>query len=251
MQDIKDKEIIVFDLDGTLAVSKSPIDTEMSGLLEKLLEKKKVCIISGGNFEQFKLELLDHLHIKEERLQDLILMPTSGTRMYIWDGGWKEKYAEDFSNEEKEKIIGALNASLDEAGYNDPDIVYGPPVIEDRGSEITFSSLGQETQVEIKEDWDPFHNKREQVVNLLKDKVPEFSVGIGGMTSIDITRKGVDKAYAVKKLEEIFNISIDKMIFVGDALFEGGNDAPVKVTGIETISVSNPEETKKLISTWL
>ena len=37
------------------------------------------------------------------------------------------------------------------------------------------------------------------------------------------------------------------MLFVGDALFPGGNDSPVKRTGIKTIQVRDVDETKRVI----
>lgn len=48
------KKLIVFDLDGTLAESKSPLDAEMAKLLGALLGVVKVAVISGGNWPQFE-----------------------------------------------------------------------------------------------------------------------------------------------------------------------------------------------------
>ena len=75
------KKIIVFDLDGTLAPSKSPLDKEMSTLLADLLEKKTVAIISGGGFPQFQKQVLDRLTGPEKRLEKLIIFPTKGGAM--------------------------------------------------------------------------------------------------------------------------------------------------------------------------
>jgi len=61
MRNFKDKSLIIFDLDGTLAESKQPMDSEMTELLARLLEKKKVAVISGGSFEQFKKQFLPEL----------------------------------------------------------------------------------------------------------------------------------------------------------------------------------------------
>jgi hypothetical protein len=41
------------------------------------------------------------------------------------------------------------------------------------------------------------------------------------------------------------------MLYVGDALFEGGNDAVVKKTGIPTHEVKNTGDTKVLIQELL
>lgn len=251
IENISGKDIIVFDLDGTLAVSKSPIDSEMADLVAKLLDEKKMVIVSGGAFPQFESQFISGFSAGAN-LENLIIMPTSGTEMRVWkQGSWQVEYSERLNPEEKRKIINAMNSSLDEVGLSDPDLVYGPPIIEDRGSQITFSALGQHAPVEAKRDWDESGEKKKRIAESLSPKIPEFSVGIGGMTSIDVTRKGVNKAYAIKKLEDYFKTSIDKIVFVGDALFEGGNDYPARSTGVECISVANPEETKKLIKSWV
>ncbi|MCH8889020.1 HAD hydrolase family protein, partial [Patescibacteria group bacterium] len=70
---------------------------------------------------------------------------------------------------------------------------------------------------------------------------------IGGTTSIDVTKKGIDKAYGIQKIEKSLNIRRDNMLFIGDAVFPGGNDYSVKEAGVKTIQVSGPEETKEII----
>ena len=82
---------------------------------------------------------------------------------------------------------------------------------------------------------------------LLARLIPEFSVRLGGTTSIDITRPGIDKAYGIAKLEEILGIKRDEMLFVGDAVFPGGNDYPVKEVGVLSIQVRDQNETKRII----
>jgi hypothetical protein len=55
------KKLIIFDLDGTLAESKSSLDAKMAALLSALLSIVKVAVISGGNWQQFKEQLLSNL----------------------------------------------------------------------------------------------------------------------------------------------------------------------------------------------
>ena len=77
--------------------------------------------------------------------------------------------------------------------------------------------------------------------------IPTFSIQLGGSTSIDVTRPGIDKAYGVKKLHETLGIAIADMIFVGDAIFPGGNDYPAEQAGAESIRVRDPHETKRVV----
>ncbi|WP_336799067.1 HAD-IIB family hydrolase [Kaistia sp. MMO-174] len=242
------KKLAVFDLDGTLAESKSALDPEMAELLVRLLEVVKVAIISGGAWEQFETQVLSNLP-QDDRLIDLSMLPTCGTQFYRYDGGWKKLYAEDFSPEEKTQIIAALNRALDETGYR-PEKHWGE-LIEDRGSQITLSALGQQAPLDEKKQWDPDFAKRNRIKAILQPLIPRFSVNLGGATSIDITMPGIDKAYGIQKLRDTLGIPIADMVFVGDAIFPGGNDYPAKQAGVTSIRVRDPEETKRVIEAFL
>jgi HAD superfamily hydrolase (TIGR01484 family) len=246
---INDKKLIVFDLDGTLAPSKSALEADMASLLVELLLLKKVAVISGGGYPQFQAQLLQSLPAGVDSYANLFLLPTSGTRMYVWRGMWYEQYAEHLTPAEKKVIMAALKDVLT-SDYVQPEKIYGE-IIEDRGSQITFSALGQAAPIDLKLAWDPDRTKREGIADKIRARIPQFDVRVGGSTSIDITRRGVNKGYGIRKLEEYFKMSQDEMIFVGDALFHGGNDYPVKATGVDCIQVAGPAETKKLVANWL
>jgi HAD superfamily hydrolase (TIGR01484 family) len=238
------KRLIVFDLDGTLAESKSPLDAEMATLLGRLLEVVTVAVISGGAWPQFETQVLSHLP-DDERLKNLSLLPTCGTKFFRRNGAWKELYSEDFNAAQKAKIIGALKNATDSSGIKIGR--HWGEVIEDRGSQITFSALGQEAPLDEKKKWDPDFTKRKKIKAILDPLLPEFSVNLGGSTSIDVTKPGIDKAYGIKKLRETLGIAIADMIFVGDAIFPGGNDYPAKQAGVVSIEVRDPNETKRVI----
>jgi phosphomannomutase len=237
------KSLIVFDLDGTLAESKSSIDSEMANLLNSLLAIVKVAVISGGAWPQFEKQVLARLG--EDGLQNLSLLPTCGTKFYRHDAGWRELYSEDFTATEKNTIIDSLQRAVATADCK-VGKVWGD-VIEDRGSQITFSALGQQAPLAEKKKWDPDFIKRGKIKALLDTLIPEFSVHLGGATSIDVTRQGIDKAYGIGKLRDILHIPIDQMIFIGDAVFPGGNDYPAKQAGALSIEVKDPHETKRVI----
>jgi HAD superfamily hydrolase (TIGR01484 family) len=235
------KKLIVFDLDGTLAESKSPIDAEMSRLLHDLLAIVKVAVISGGDWPQFETQVLSHLP-QDGSLANLSILPTCGTKFFQYKGDWKKLYSEDFTTDEKGKIMWSLKQALAESGFK-VDRVWGE-VIEDRGSQITFSALGQQAPLEEKEKWDPDFAKRKKIKAIVDPLLPGFSVRLGGATSIDVTKPGIDKGYGITKLRDILGISLQEMIFIGDALFPGGNDYPAKEAGVVSIAVRGPDETK-------
>ena len=238
------KKLIVFDLDGTLAESKASLDAGMAKLLATLLGIVRVAVISGGDWPQFKKQVLSNLP-HNKRLKNLSLLPTCGTKFYRYTKDWKKIYSEDFTADEKKKIISSLKKALETAGFKVKK-VWGE-TIEDRGSQITFSALGQQAPIKEKKKWDANFAKRKKIKALLDKLIPEFSVRLGGTTSVDVTKPGIDKAYGIRKLRDILGIAIDEMIFIGDALFAGGNDYPAKQAGCVSIRVRDPNESKRVI----
>ena len=239
------KKLIVFDLDGTLAESKSAIDNEMAKVLNALLNVAKVAIISGGDWPQFEKQVLSHLPAGKQ-LKNLFILPTCGTKFYVYkSSGWKKIYAEDFTDKQKKNIIDSLSEAVEKQGFKSEKI-WGEQ-IEDRGSQITFSALGQDAPLTAKKEWDPGFAKRKKIQKMLSVTIPEFSVNLGGTTSVDVTKPGIDKAYGIKKLKEILDIKKKEMIFIGDAIFPGGNDYPAKQAGVVSVCVKDPNETKRVI----
>lgn len=241
------KDLIVFDLDGTLAPSKSSIDAEMGTLLDRLLDVARVAVISGGDYAQFQTQLVGNLPTGG-KLERFLLLPTCGTQFYRFENGaWVKLYAEVFSPAEKQKIVAALNRAIDESGFR-AQRTWGAEV-EDRESQITYSALGQQAPLDAKRVWDPDFAKRKAIKSILDPLLPDFAVNLGGSTSIDITKPGIDKAYGIRKLRDILGIPIERMLYVGDALFPGGNDYPARSTGVTCIQVRDPDETKRVIET--
>ncbi|MBU2638537.1 MAG: HAD-IIB family hydrolase [Nanoarchaeota archaeon] len=242
------KKLIVFDLDGTLAKSKSPMDEEMASLLKKLLTKKAVAVVSGGSYNQYQKQFLSSLNCSDENLlKKLFLFPTCSTSFYRFENEWKEVYSQKLSDEEKKKIFNAFEQALKAFGFKE-EKAYGD-IIEDRGSQVTFSALGQQAPLEEKKQWDPDAKKRLRIKEELDKYLPEFEVKIGGTTSIDVTMKGIDKRFGIQQIEKHLGFKIEEILYIGDALFEGGNDYPVKQMGVECIEVNSPEDTKKEIET--
>lgn len=238
------KRLVAFDLDGTLAESKQGIDREMAGLLARLSRWATVAVISGGDWPQFKQQLVEQLP-PDIDLTNWFLLPTCGTKLYRHDGGWSPVFADLLQSGERAAILAAFVNALESTSLT-AQKVWGNR-IEDRGSQITFSGLGQQAPLAAKQAWDPDFSKRRRLQAILAAALPGFAVRIGGSTSIDITRAGIDKAYGMGRLAEISGIRCGDMIFVGDAIFPDGNDYAVHQAGIDTIAVRNVDETKRVI----
>lgn len=240
------KQLVVFDLDGTLAASKSPLSVELANLMRTLLTVTRVAVISGGSWTQFQTQLLASLDA-DCRFENLYLLPTCGTKLFHFDAQWVEDYSEDLSDDERLMIIAALTRALDESGVK-VEHVWGE-AIEDRGSQVTLSVLGQEAPLSAKKDWDPDFAKRTKIVSILQTLLTGFAINMGGTSSIDVTKPGIDKAYGIEKLREHLGIDLAQMLFAGDAIFEGGNDFPVQRVGVDSILVRDPSETARVIQT--
>lgn len=239
------KKLIAFDLDDTLAISKALISDRMAELFTQLLSKYHVCVISGGKIEQFHMQIVDRIDATPEQLSHLHLMPTCGTRYYRYDvtnESWKLQYAEDLTPEQKKHIIEVLEQSAKDQGLwvEEP---YGE-LIEDRNSQITYSVLGQQAPAEVKYAWAEKNAETKlKLRELVAERLPDLEVRLGGTTSVDVTRIGIDKAYGIKKLMDELNIGTDEILYFGDKLEEGGNDYPVKALGIDSIAVEKWEDT--------
>ncbi|WIY84168.1 HAD-IIB family hydrolase [Propionimicrobium sp. PCR01-08-3] len=239
--------MVAFDLDDTLAESKSPLSPEMARTLADLLAVSAVCIISGGQFQQFDTQVLAQLPT-DANLGDLHLMPTCGTRyLRFYEGLWHEVYAHVLSQVQKQAAIDALETSAKQLGLWEPDEKVTGPRIEDRGSQITYSALGQAARVDDKKAWDPDGTKRERLRTAVAVELPDLEVRAGGSTSIDVTRRGIDKAYGMNSLARQTGIPLTEMLFVGDRLMPGGNDYPVKELGVPCHAVSGPDDTEHYV----
>lgn len=247
---MKQYALIAFDLDDTLAPSKSPLPAEMVQALTALLEVCEVCVISGGQFGQFDTQVLRPLADAQARLDRLHIMPTCGTHYCLYrEGAWQDVYRRVLTEDERSEAMRVLEEEARRLGLWEEE-TWGD-ILEDRGSQITFSALGQSAPVEAKQAWDPTREKKEALRAAVAVRLPELEVRSGGSTSVDITRKGVDKAYGINELAAHTGIAIEDMLFVGDRLDEGGNDYPVVRTGIDTYAVENWQETAQFIEGYV
>ncbi len=242
------KRLIAFDLDGTLAESKQALDPDMAALLGRLTNAFDVAVMSGGDWPQFEAQLIGQLPAEAD-LARLYLLPTSGTKLYRHAGTWQPIYADALTIDERAAVIHALDRVIADLDLDSAQS-WGPR-IEDRGTQITFSALGQQAPVDAKHAWDPDMSRRRQIQASLTPMLPGFEVRTGGSTSIDITREGVDKGTGITRLSHEIGMPLSAMLFMGDALYPGGNDYAVTEVGVDSILVRDIEDTRRIIQTIL
>lgn len=243
--------LVAFDLDDTLAPSKSPVNAQVAALLVRLLDVAEVCVISGGQFAQFQMQIIDNLEgVSATALARLHLMPTCGTQYYRYQNdAWQQIYAENLSPDQSARALAAVETAARAHGYWESE-TWGE-ILEDRGSQITFSALGQGAPVSAKVAWDPSGEKKNTLRAAVQALLPDLEVRSGGSTSIDITRRGIDKAYGMTRLAELSGVSLEDMVFIGDRLDENGNDYPVKVLGVRCVAVTGWEDTAAYLDTLI
>ena len=239
--------LVAFDLDDTLAPSKAPLPDPVRDALRELLAVAEVCIISGGQVAQFRTQVVDRLGALPDALAvRLHLMPTCGTQYWrLTSDGLTCMYAEDLSDGEKQHAMRVVEEQAKRLGLW-ADHTWGP-ALEDRGSQITFSALGQAAPLEEKKAWDPTGEKKNRLRAAVQDELPDLEVRSGGSTSVDITRKGIDKAYGMRRLAQLTAVPFADMLFLGDRLDPDGNDYPVKALGVPSRAVTGWEETAGVI----
>lgn len=235
--------LVAFDLDDTLAPSKGAISPRIAAQLLALLRTVDVAIISGGNEQQFRSQVIARLDDADAGdIARLHLLPTCGTRYLRHDGNdFTPLYAHDLTDEEKTDALTALREEAERLGLWEAE-PWGD-ILEDRGSQITFSALGQKAPRDAKHEWDPSGAKRAALRDAVAARLPGLEVRSGGSTSIDITRAGIDKAYGMRQLAEHTGIPLTSMLFYGDRLDEGGNDYPVLALGVPSVAVEGWEDT--------
>lgn len=240
--------LVAFDLDDTLAPSKSPIPAPIGELLLALADRVEVAIISGGQLGQFRTQVVDRLPDADTAtLSRIHLLPTCGTQYYrLRDGEIDTVYAHALTDDEKQRALTAVEEEARRLGLWAEE-TWGD-ILEDRGSQITFSALGQRAPLDAKTAWDPTGEKKSALRDAVASRVPDLEVRSGGSTSVDITHRGIDKAYGMRQLAEHTGIPLDEMLFVGDRLDPDGNDYPVVALGVRCAAVRGWEDTVALLT---
>ena len=239
--------LVAFDLDDTLAPSKSAIDPRIGELLIALAQRVEVAIISGGQLAQFTAQVVDRLpDAGADVLARIHLLPTCGTQYYrLTPDGVATVYAYSLTEDQKSRALTAVEGEARRLGLWEAE-TWGD-ILEDRGSQITFSALGQRAPLDAKSAWDPTGEKKNALRSAVAQQLPDLEVRSGGSTSVDITNKGIDKAYGMRRLAEQTGIPLEEMLFVGDRLDPDGNDYPVLAMGVPCQAVEGWEDTADLL----
>jgi len=236
---------VLFDLDNTLADSFTRITPDVADGLTRLLSRIPVAIMSGATLERMQKDVISALP-PSAKLSNLYLFPDTASCCYTYQGQWKREYSHMFTTEEFGTVIGALNEGLEKTGIIKDAPQWGDRILA-RESQVTLAALGVDAPAEEKARWDPMRRKRNKLRRFLKRKLKGFDVRVSGRTAMDITKKGIDKAHGVRWLAKELALETKEMLFIGDDLRKGGNDAVVIPTGVRTREVRNPKDAARII----
>lgn len=231
------RKLILFDLDGTLTESRLPISKESAQLFKWLLGNYYVGVVSGCPIDQMKYQLDSVL--SSDKLDKLYLFPSTATCLYAYNKEWTCIYKDVFSKELNNKIKQTLLEVCKDVIIDKP---YGE-VIDDRGGQIAIALMGLNAPLNLKSEFDTDYKKRLPLKLILEEVLPECEITIGGTTTITVTKKGMDKTNCVPLIKKYIGVDKEDILFIGDTIFENGNDYPMKQIGLDCINVSNPEDT--------
>jgi len=226
----KNKKHLFFDLDKTVAPARQPILKDMFELLTSL--SHDIIIVSGQEVPKIAWQTNNLSAIR---------LGQNGNHATEIDGF--ELWNIPLEKHHQDEILAHINALVESL---DHDMQYEWNPIENRGSQITFSPIGNTAPVEIKLEYDPDRKKRDALLRHIPFVSDDLIVKIGGSTSFDYIHKDRHKGTNVAKLITHKNWNKDDCIYFGDGLFPGGNDEAV-IGVIDTVPVSDHIHTYRLL----
>ena len=206
-----------FDLDNTVAQSRAKLSPEMKRELSSI---GSVVVISGASQAQMEYQL-DGL--------DCEIMSQNGNVNSVW-----KRF---LTSKESAKILDHISWY---ANVLDDQL-------EGRGAQISYSFVGHHADYDKKKKYDPEGSKRRAI--LKEYPAPEgIEIRIGGTTCLDYLPEGLNKGYNIYKYISHKGWRRKSCIYIGDALFPGGNDETVIGT-IATYPVNGPDDTLRFLQT--
>ncbi len=233
-----------FDLDNTLTPSKSLILPEHTPILKRLSEQADVIVVSGHGEKDIKK------HLREELLGTYHTLGQNGNRAETKAG--EVLWNRSLSDAQKAAILSFTDKLRAHLNYNVKD---EDDIIDDRDSQMAYSLIGHHEDHAKKIAFDPRHEIR---LGLLKQfaedvealKAANVEVRSGGTTVLDFFELGKNKGHNVAAFIEAMGWDKAESLYMGDALFPGGNDETV-VGVIETQAVEGPHDTFTFINKML
>lgn len=225
-----------FDVDKTLTPSRKLVLAEHQPIFERVCRERDVVVVSGAEVSQIHAQLPVSLKGR------YYILAQNGNHAIDKEGAtiWKE----DLNTAQKNAIISFVEQIKNELNLR---VKAENDLIEDRGSQISYSLIGHHEDLEKKNVFDPDASLRLRVLerhsaDVEKLKQNNVEVKIGGTTTLDFFSWGKNKGFNIARFIEKYGWKKEDCIYVGDALFPGGNDETV-IGIIPTKAVKDYRET--------
>lgn len=205
--------VYVFDVDGTLTPHRLPAAREFTDFFLKWAPGKQIYLSTGSDFEKTKEQLPPEIINFAKGI-----FCCMGNELYVPDAT-EPVYSREF--EPDVDFMAALHAQLKESSF---PLRTGNHV-ERRPGMLNFSIVGRNATTEQREiyfEHDKIAKERENLVNFLSNRFPDFDFVVGGMISIDIYPSGHDKSQSIRWIAE--HEPDASITYIGDRVFPGGND---------------------------
>jgi phosphomannomutase len=267
---------ILFDIDGTLTPPRQPVNKQTVDALKSI--NVPFHVVAGSHFnllrEQFFNPLRDFKF--QGKFDAFVSNGATQYRCIYADSPSYQLISEfNFKNQLGERDYATLVQFLEEMAELGrrrlpPQIkIVNDELIVDRVSMINFCPIGrkdvEDEQVRKNRDefarWDNETHFRVELLDYFKQKMSDIihrknlSITLGGQTSFDIGIKGQDKT---RSLQTLLQLGVRKLVFIGDALFPGGNDYAIQEfkenwpttsrCPVETIQTRGWENTLSILS---
>ncbi len=236
---IQNKKVIIADVDETICESCQQISPEMAEQIDTLIQKGFQFAFISGTGADFLQKMISS-RLKEKHF----ILATTGTTCVEINPNSEPQliYKHSLSPEEVFELMTAFEKLVTK--FEVHSLTTKEDQIQNRETQVTLSAIGRHAPSNLKAEYDSDGSKRKIWVEYLKTLIdPEkYEITIGGTTSVDITKKGLDKAWGIKKFAQQYNIQLDTVLFFGDKTYPGGNDYPA-TTIVDYITVKNPEDT--------
>lgn len=224
---------IFFDVDQTLTRSRSLIESDMKVALSALATAKDVITVSGATAEQTLKQ------ITPDFLGKIYMLTQNGN--YAKSKGQSELWRNELSSAQKQEIANHI-ASIRNKYRDIFSETDEADLVQDRGCQISFSLLGHNANLEKKEKFDPKGDRRAEILTDIPFASKNLEVKIGGTTCFDYFERGKNKGHNVRRLINTLGWNIADALYIGDALYPGGNDETV-IGVCDTFQVKSPTDT--------
>ncbi len=223
----------IFDVDGTLTPSRGIIDPDFKAFFDTFCLKNDVYLVTGSDRAKTVEQVSEPTYNLCKRVYNCSGSDVYEGRINVHRSDWAlPRNCNNWLEDKLEESAFELRTGLH---------------IEARPGMVNFSIVGRKATPEQRQQYvkyDTKHNERVNIAALFNLEFPELQATVGGETGIDIAPRGADKSQILKDFT-----NKDRILFFGDAMFEGGNDYPlaVAITNGGSFGVSDWKETWKLL----